>query len=519
VVRQRLNQKNLTNRLQKSTPSAATVSVFTYDRTKVQPGIVHFGVGNFHRCHQAVYVDKLLSQGDLDWGIVGVSMRSSETRDQLAPQNFIYTQVTLSESSSVIKQEFSIIGSILNILVAPENPTKVINQLTDSSIKLVTTTITEKGYCLTSGKIDTEHPDFLADFTSLKAPKTIYGYIAAAAIKRSELGGSPLSVLCCDNIQRGGEQLEEGVRMLLQHHDRLSSDWAKDNLCFAASMVDRVAPASHETLKKVVGDVLQMEDAWPVSAEPFSQWVIQDNFAGNRPAFDKVGAVFTNDITLYEQTKLRFLNAGHSIISVLGYLHKQPTIHEALEQPNILEFALRALHENVLPVVDTPHDFNSEDYISDILERFKNSALPYTVQQVNIDSSQKIQQRWFPTIDEALAKSETTTFLSFALATWVFYIQKALMVGELNDPGIFDSLQQNKVSQSTLVVRQTLLCAGAGQYEFYTSDAFMTSVSNNYKALMTDDISDVLIRFLSQHSQHSQHLQTVSSAKKEEPHA
>lgn len=489
------------------------LSVYGYDRKKVQPGIVHFGVGNFHRCHQAVYADRLLNQGHMDWGIIGVSMRSSETRDQLAPQDFIYTQVTLSESASVTKEELNIIGSILNILVAPENPARVINQLTDSHIKLVTTTITEKGYCLTSGKINTEHPDILADLASLAAPKTVYGYIAAATIQRRDQGCLPLSILCCDNIQRGGEQLKEGVRMLIQHHDESCVAWARDNLSFASSMVDRVAPASNEALKKIVSSTLQMEDAWPVSAEPFSQWVIQDNFAGIRPALDKVGAVFTDDISLFEQAKLRFLNAGHSIISVLGYLHELPTIHAALEKSNILVFTLRALHENVLPAVETPNGFSSENYISEILARFKNSALPYTAQQVNTDSSQKIQQRWFPTIDEALAKNRNTSFLSFIVAAWIVYVQRALKADQLNDPAFLSSHKKTRLPQSTDIARQVLLKASAEQYKFYNSGPFMDSVSSNYKDLSTSNISDALTRFLSQHSQ------TVTATNKEEPHA
>ncbi|MGI9288012.1 MAG: mannitol dehydrogenase family protein [Pseudomonadales bacterium] len=489
---QRLNQNTLTTAAAKTKNATKDF----YNRDNIQPGIVHFGVGNFHRCHQAVYVDKLLSLGGLDWGIMGVSMRSGKIRDQLAPQDFLYTVVTLSKDI-----ELSIIGSILNILVAPENPAVVINQVADNNIKLVTTTITEKGYCLSSGQIDNEHRDFIADSASLETPRTIYGYLAAAIIQRRKNGrhckhgGAPLSVLCCDNIQSGGEHLQAGVQRLLQHHDQVSKDWAKIHVSFASSMVDRVAPKTDESLKQLVHAALELEDAWPVSAEPFSQWVIEDRFAGERPAFDKVGALFTDDISLFEQMKLRFLNAGHSIISILGYLDNQATVHQALEQPSILDFVQKALHENVLPVATLPTDFKGEGYISDVIQRFRNSALPYTVQQVNTDSSQKIQQRWFPTIDDALAQYADSALMSFMVAAWAIYVHKALDAGELNDPLRDDFLAAQRQGED--IVSQFLLIAGADRFGFYNSTPFMAAVLSDYNTLQNTEITTALTQFLS----------------------
>lgn len=452
---------------------------------------MHFGVGNFHRTHQAVYVDKLLSQGSVDWGIVGVSMRSSSIRDQLAPQDFLYTEVTLNKD-----KKLRIIGSILNILVAPENPAAVIDQVADSNIKLVTTTITEKGYCLSSGQINNVHSDIVADRVSLEIPRTIYGYLAAAIIQRRKHSGAPLSVLCCDNIQSGGELLQTGVQMLLQQHDKDSLDWAKKQVSFASSMVDRVAPKTNESLKQLVRSMLKLEDAWPVSAEPFSQWVIEDKFAGERPAFDQVGALFTDDISLYEQMKLRLLNAGHSIISVLGYLDNRPTVHQALEEPSILDFTQKALHKNVLPVTIMPSNYKGKGYISEVIQRFENNALPYVVQQVNTDSSQKIQQRWFPTIDDALAQNTHTALMSFIVAAWVIYVQKALDAGELNDPLRDEFLAVHQ--QSEEIVRQFLLIAGADRFDFFKSVPFMATILNNYETLKNTEIITGLTQFLSQ---------------------
>jgi fructuronate reductase len=461
-----------------------------YNRDSIQAGIVHFGVGNFHRCHQAIYVDKLLGQGSLDWGIIGVSMRSSTIRDLLAPQDFLYTEVTLGTDT-----EFRIVGSILDILVAPENPAAVIEQVADNNIKLVTTTITEKGYCLSAGHIDNEHPDILADRASLALPATIYGYLAAAIIQRRQQRGTSLSVLCCDNIQGGGEHLQAGVQMLLQLHDQDSVDWAQSHVSFASSMVDRVSPATNDSLRQLVSARLELEDAWPVSAETFSQWVIEDNFAGVRPPYERVGALFTDDIFQFEQMKLRFLNAGHSIISVLGYLASKVSVHQALEQASILDFAQKALHENVLPVAVIPSCYRGEDYISEVIQRFRNSALPYTVQQVNTDSSQKIQQRWFPTIDDALAQDADTALMSFSLAAWVIYVERALGADELNDPLRDDFLFA--LQQDGDIVQRFLVIAGADQFRFFTCTPFMVAVLNDYKTLKSTEITAALAQFLS----------------------
>ena len=439
-----------------------------------------------------MYIDKLLGQGDLEWGIIGVSMRSSKIRDALKPQDFLYTEATLGSQI-----EFRIIGSILDILVAPEDPVAVINQLADTNIKLATTTITEKGYCLSSGQIDSDHPDIVADKNSLERPRSIYGYIASAIIQRSKDDAAPLSVICCDNIQDGGVTLREGVDMLLKLHAKDVLGWAEKNVSFASSMVDRVSPATDQSLNQLVNSTLEFDDAWPVSAEPFTQWVIEDKFAGIRPVLDQVGALFTDDISLYEQMKLRLLNAGHSIIAVLGYLDNREMIHQALKQPYILKFVQKALHENLLPVTNIPEDCRGEDYISVVIQRFHNSGTPYRAQQVNSDSSQKIRLRWFPSIDNALAQHTNTKLMSFFVAAWVIYIEKALSAGELSDPlsDHFSSEYENDVE----TVHHFLVVAGANSFNFINSALFMSDVLDTYITLKQSDVKVALNLFLAKH--------------------
>lgn len=468
--------------------TSGPVADLPYCRDEIRPGILHFGVGNFHRCHQAVYADKLLREGYLDYGIVGVSMRSSAIRDQLAPQDYLYTELTLGK-----KPEFQIIGSILDIMVAPECPDAVIKQLANPEIQLVTMTITEKGYCLNSGQVDVDHNDFLSDMTSLEQPHTIYGYLAAGLNRRRENSGTSLTILCCDNVQGGGSHLARGVNYLLKEHHPKSLAWATDNVSFASSMVDRVCPATDKELREKVISTTGLKDNWPVSAEPFSQWVIEDNFAGSRPPFDKVGAVFSNDIALFEQMKLRFLNAGHSATSVMGYLADLTTVHDALNEVPVLHFLETMLRECVLPIAVIPATVNAEEYIQQILERFKNAALPYTVQQVNTDSSQKIQQRWFPTIDEALSQHVETGPLSLCLAAWIAFVQKALVAHALQDPLAekFGQISDSKPVNRELI-QHFLLIAGAERFDFISNEAFMGTVLNNYETITSTSIINVL---------------------------
>lgn len=484
-----LNNKNLKNSISDLRDCEQTITSGNYDRAQILPGIVHFGVGNFHRCHQAVYIDKLLNQGAKDWGIIGVSMRSTKIRDALKSQNFLYTEVTLGKQSS-----FRIIGSILDILVAPENPAAVISQVAENQIKLVTTTITEKGYYLCSGQIDQSDPDIVADKTCLENPRTIYGYLAASIIQRGIQDAAPLSIICCDNIQTGGEHLRAGVYMLLQQHAQHLLNWVEKHVSFASSMVDRVSPATDDNLKSLVHSNVKLKDVWPVSAEPFSQWVIENKFAGAKPALDKVGAIFADDISHHQQMKLRFLNAGHSIIAVLAYLAGHKTIHQALEQPYILQFAERALCENILPVTEIPQGYQGKDYIAEVIKRFQNSALPYFAQQVNSDSSQKINLRWFPSIDNALLKNRDTAFMSFIVAAWIVYVERALDANELNDPLAHHLVKVHQNNAKT--VEQFLEIIGANHFNFMTSSRFMADVIDAHQTLTHSNITDTLRDFL-----------------------
>lgn len=478
----------------------SSVKTPTYSLSQVKAGIVHFGVGNFHRAHQAVYCESLLNEGNMEWGITGVSLRSATMRDNLAPQDWLYTLTEIGETTS-----YQVIGALRNVLVAPESPSKVIDVLSSNQTDLVTATITEKGYYLKNGGVDKSHPDITADLASLSAPKTIYGFIAASCINRAEHSGQPFTVLCCDNMQGSGEILKQGVELVLQHHNKEVIAWVKQNVAFSASMVDRVTPATNDELIQSVADELGVKDAAPVSTEPFTQWVIEDNFAGKKPPFDKAGALFVKDIHPYEKVKLRFLNSSHSMLALMGYLAGDDYVHEAISRKDMAEFANAALTKDVLPVTHVPADIDGLDYIEQVFKRFQNKYLPYRVLQVASDSSQKIQQRWFPAIEDAIKSDKSAPYMAFALASWVCFVLRAVQANVISDPQS-DNLTKWVEALSTsdnpdisdLQNIKALLCvADAPKFSFFQDSDFLREVSTNVNAISVNGIEQALSQFLS----------------------
>lgn len=466
--------------------------LFGYDRDAITTGIVHFGVGNFHRAHQAVYVDDLLNQGATGWGITGVSLRSSSIKNALSPQDCLYTLAILGETT-----EYRIIGSIKNVLAAPDDPAVIIDCLASPATQLVSTTITEKGYYLGTEGVDFTHADLQAEQASLEMPITLYGFLACGIIKRAQNSdeGSKLTILCCDNISGGGEFIKYGVEHLLAIHDNRALAWSKQNVAFLSSMVDRVCPATNDGLKSSVAKDIQQKDAWPVSAEPFSQWIIEKGFSGLRPAFDRLGAVFVDDIAPFERMKLGYLNCAHTIISTLGYLSGDDYVHQALGRAEILNFVRHTLYENILPNVRMPNGYDGADYIENVIKRFQNGKLPYGNLQVGTDSSQKIQQRWFPTIDQALANNSDASYFQFCIGAWVVFIKMALENGDLNDPKIKDFKKAISKDIGSLV-KPYLAIANADSFNFYQSQSFMKSIEKYAEQIQYQGISRNLATFL-----------------------
>ena len=301
-----------------------------YVREAVTPGIVHLGIGAFHRAHQAWYVDACLASGQTDWGIVGVSLRSPETRNALMPQDGLYT-LSIRDGDT---EHLSVIGSVTGLVVAQERPQALLDILTDPSIRIVTLTVTEKAYLRgASGKLDRANADLLADIANPTEPRTLYGFIVEALARRRAASIAPFTVLSCDNLPANGRTLHD---LVVEYSTLRSDELARHieaDVAFPSSMVDRIVPATTQQDRDRISSRLGMTDAGPVVSEPFAQWVVEDNFPTGRPDWEQFGVTMVADVTPYELMKLRMLNGAHSAIAYLGQLLDLQTVPEAFAHP------------------------------------------------------------------------------------------------------------------------------------------------------------------------------------------
>ncbi len=399
-----------------------------YDPAETVIGIVHFGPGTFHRVHQAMYVDDLLA-AQTDWAISGVSLQSTSVRDALAPQDNLYTVAQLGEITTL-----RVIGSIRELLHAPTRQRAVLARLADPAVRLVTLTITEKGYCLKGEELDFAHPDIAHDLAAPAAPRSAIGYIVAGLTARRALGVTPFTVLSCDNLAGNGHRLRRAALQFAARVDPGLGKWIEANVAFPCSMVDSITPATDDALRERVAAELTCVDAWPVQRESFTQWVIEDRFCNERPALEFAGAVLTSDVAGYESAKLRLLNGAHSTLAWLGSLMGIATVGEAMATP-LATFVERLMRESIAPVIALPADLDAGAYIEAILERFRNPAIQHKLSQICWDSSQKLPVRLVPTVRDALAQGRDIAPLCLSIAGWMCFVRRQARAGiALEDP-------------------------------------------------------------------------------------
>jgi fructuronate reductase len=390
-----------------------------YDRARVTPGIVHLGIGAFHRAHQAIFVDDILASGAVDWGIIGASLRSAETYQALAPQDCLYTVAIRAGAST----EHRIIGSILDTVVSPKDPARLIARMADSATRIVSLTVTEKGYCHTpqTGDLNERHPDIVHDLAHPDAPRSAPGFLVAALARRKADGLPPFTVLCCDNLSANGHTVQ---RVLTQFASLTSPDlgrWIENEVACPSTMVDRIVPETTAADRAAVASALGMTDAWPVIAEPFIQWIIEDRFSAGRPDFASVGAQLVTDVLPFENMKLRLLNASHSGLAYLGYLAGYETIAATMADPHFAAFARQLMDESA-PTLTMPKGTDLETYTQSLLARFANTALQHRTWQIAMDGSQKLPQRLLGTMRDRLAKGLPIDTHALAVAGWMRYV-------------------------------------------------------------------------------------------------
>lgn len=404
-----------------------------FDRAKIKTGIVHLGVGAFHRSHQAVYVDDCLSAGDAGWGIVGASLRSTDTRDALQPQDGLYTVAIRSGEG----EQLRVVGAMLSLLVAPEYPSALLDALTGPDVRIVTLTVTEKAYLRAAdGGLDARHPDIVHDLANPAAPKTVHGFLVEALARRRAAGTAPFTVLCCDNLPANGVTLKRVLLDFAKLRDAELASHVASDVAFPSSMVDRIVPATTDPDRARVSAELGLEDAWPVMTEPFSQWVVEDHFPAGRPDWEQFGVTMVKDVTPFEDMKLRLLNGSHSSIAYLGLLLGHATVDASFADARVRRF-VDGLWREAIPTLPEGSGLDPQDYIGRLAERFANPALAHQTKQIANDGSQKLPQRIVASALSRLHAGGKADHLSLVLSAWIHACAQrgtALPAGHFTDP-------------------------------------------------------------------------------------
>jgi len=390
-----------------------------YRRAEHGAGIVHVGIGAFHRAHQAVHADDAMASGERDWRVIGVSLRSGVVAAQLNPQDGLYTLITRSAAGDALR----LIGAVERVLVASTQAQAVIAAIAAPGTHIVSLTITEKGYCRASdGSLDPT----LADAGS------VYALLQQGLAARRHAGRPGLTLLCCDNLAGNGVQLSRLLGEYLARHDPALIDWFQQHCSCPSSMVDRIVPATTPADRDALAQQLGVGDEAAVVTEAYSQWVIEDRFAGPRPEWQRLGVRFVADVAPWEAAKLRMLNGAHSALAYLGLARGHEFVHQAIADPVIAPQIEALMLDEAAPTLSPMPGFDARSYASALLERFANPALRHRLAQIAMDGSQKIPQRWLQTLAAATRSGRDTPAILNALAAWVRHSQGAN--GPVDDP-------------------------------------------------------------------------------------
>jgi fructuronate reductase len=432
-----------------SAPAVRMPAALNRDRT---PGIVHLGIGAFHRAHQAVFTERAAAEANDDrWGIYGVTQRSASVRDQLRPQGGLYGVLELSQDGAGSRvASLSIIGSVRHVLFPAEETARVLTAIAAPTTHIVSLTVTEKGYRRAPhGGPNLADPALAFDLEVLereidgrasdsKEPsRSAIGLLVRALAHRWRTNGQPLTVVVCDNLLDNGPQVERLVQTLVEGSPAAGApallSWIQASVTFPATMVDRIVPSTTPEHRAVAQSMLGATDAGLVVAEPFSQWVIQDRFAGPRPAWELAGATITDDVSAHEDAKLRILNGTHSFLAYAGALRGHATIADAVADPELRQAALALINEDAIPSLGDS-DIDLSTYRDLVIERFENAAIGHTTVQIAMDGSQKLPIRLLGTARDRLAAGHVPHATAYAVAAWMLYVRESTS-GELRVAG------------------------------------------------------------------------------------
>ncbi|PWK71546.1 mannitol dehydrogenase family protein [Aminobacter sp. AP02] len=474
----------------------ANVARPTYDRSLLTAGIVHFGVGNFHRSHQAVYLDALFNMGvGHDWAIVGAGVFDGEKvgRAKLAEQDWLTTVV--EQDSGHMS---ALVTSVMIDFLTPGDAAAIVEQLADPAIRIVSLTITEGGYFIdpASGVFNPAHPDIVADAENITAPKTVFGIILAGLMRRREDGVVPFTVMSCDNIPGNGHVTSDAMVGLAGLVDETLADWVSKHVAFPNSMVDRITPATTDRERTILSSDFGVEDNWPVFCEPFKQWVMEDRFTDGRPALEKVGVQFVHDVAPFELMKIRILNGGHATIAYPSGLMDIHFVHEAMENPLVRAFLAKLEREEIMPTVPPVPGVVLEEYCQLIERRFSNPKIGDTVRRLCLDGSNRQPKFIIPTIADRLKTGNGIAGLALESALWCRYCFGTTDSGaviEPNDPNWDRLLATATAAKGS---PQTWLAMEDIYGEVGKSPAFAEAFAHSLDALWKLGTKETLTRYL-----------------------
>ncbi len=412
---------------------SASVATPAYDREQVRAGIVHLGLGGFSRSHLAVYLDRLMAQGEaMDWGICGVGVLPGDRRmaEVMAAQDCLYTLVVTHPDGFLGAQ---VIGSVVEYLLAPDDPEAVVERMADPAIRIVSLTVTEGGYNIdaVTGAFDATDAGVLADLAPGAVPRTVFGLVTEALVRRRARGTAPFTVLSCDNLPGNGDVARRSFAAFAALRDPALGAWVEREVAFPNSMVDRITPATTDVHRAELARRFGVEDRWPVICEPWTQWVLQDRFAGGRPPLEDVGVQVVEDVEPYELMKLRLLNGSHQAMGYLGTLAGYAFMHDVCQDPLFRRFLHGYMDREATPTLPPVPGIDLESYKADLIGRFANPNMRDTLARLCAESSDRIPKFLLPVLRANLASGGEIGCSVAVLAGWARYAEG---VGEDGSP-------------------------------------------------------------------------------------
>jgi fructuronate reductase len=400
-----------------------------YDRKPVKAGIVHLGLGAFCRVHLAIYTDDVLAKGADDWGIIGVSLRSTAIRDALIPQDCLYSVLNRAAGGDQLR----VVGSVLDALALPGDLGRALSSMVDPNTKIVSLTVTEKGYCQAAaiGVLDESNPAIVADLANPTAPQTVPGLLTEAIRLRRAANVPPFTVLVCDNLPENGVTVRRIVLRFAELSDPELSRFIAENIAFPCTMVDRITPATRDEDRAAIETGFGVTDAWPVVCEPFCQWVIEDNFPLGRPHWEEVGALLVEDVHPFELMKLRCLNGAHSTLAYLSVAAGIETIAEAMGDPQLSAVVHRLWNDDLIPTLPPVPGGDVTVYTAALEARFLNPGVRHRTMQISADGSQKLPPRLLEPALTQLRAGKQPQVIALAVAAWMRFVVGA---NERNEP-------------------------------------------------------------------------------------